>query len=492
MLNSKGVVYLVGAGPGDPALLTVRARELLDHADIVAYDELISPSILATIKPSVKIIPIGYRGYGSSKLKYELHPVVIEMAKLGKNIVRLKSGDPFIFGRGSQECQALINEQIRYEIVPGISSGLGAATYAGFPLTHRDYASDVSFTSGHDLRGGSPTRCNWKNIAESSGTIVIYMASSKIKENCERLVSLGRHPETPAIYIANATCGNQKIIEGTLRSLFKLTANVDNKWPALIIVGEVIKTREIFDWRRYLPLSGKQILVVRVRAQDSELAKRLRSLGADVIEAPFIETTINPEGIDFKEIKKCHQFLFSDEASVRFFFEALQKEGKDLRFFLENEFIAFDKKTMNALRERGVGNVTLFAGHCEKSLAAGKLFHEVVMFGSSEGRMSFADDLKKMNTEVIYHPIYNKKYIFSDIKLPFFDGVVFASSSAVDLWEKSSWNQIYSKETIYFSIGNKTYKKAQEKSIHCKQSADDTVESLLQKIVSNLGANINE
>ncbi|MEO7161945.1 MAG: uroporphyrinogen-III C-methyltransferase, partial [Bdellovibrionia bacterium] len=240
-------VYLVGAGPGDPGLLTLRAAELLRTVDVVAHDELISPSILGQVGPKVELISVGYRGYGSSKLGYRMHPLIIERALQGKTVVRLKSGDPLIFGRAVQECEELAEHGIPFEIVPGITSGMGAAAYSGIPLTHRSCASDVIITSGHDLRGGSQSNSNWDALGKSTGTILIYMAASKIRENCDRLIAAGRAANTPAAFIADASRASQRVVIGTLSNLSEEVGEVDKKIPALIVVGDVINQRSSFN-----------------------------------------------------------------------------------------------------------------------------------------------------------------------------------------------------------------------------------------------------
>jgi precorrin-4 C11-methyltransferase len=228
-----GVVYLVGAGPGDPDLLTVRARELLRTADVVAHDALISSSILQLVGPTTELLPVGRR-HGAGTVSYRLHPEVLARAGRGARVVRLKTGDPFLFGRGGEEAEELREAGIAYEIVPGISAALGAAACAGIPLTHREWASEVTFLTGHDA--------SWETAG--TGTVVLFMAARKLIANLARLIEKGRSPDTPAAYIASASLPDQAIVVGTLGTLADKTRGLDPSAPALVIVGEVVRLRE--------------------------------------------------------------------------------------------------------------------------------------------------------------------------------------------------------------------------------------------------------
>jgi len=242
----SGTVYLVGAGPGDPGLLTVRARELLASADVVAYDALVSPAILAQVRPGAELVPVGRR-HGSGSTSYRLHPSVIPRAAAGLSVVRLKAGDPLIFGRGGEEAEELRDAGIGFEIVPGVSAALGAAACAGIPLTHRDHASDVTFVSGHDV-GTRRSLTDWSSLAHQTGTLVLFMGARTLATNLARLIAAGRAPATPAAYVAAATTPQQQVITGTLETLPALAATADHTAPALIIIGDVVSLRDRCAW----------------------------------------------------------------------------------------------------------------------------------------------------------------------------------------------------------------------------------------------------
>jgi uroporphyrinogen III methyltransferase / synthase len=241
----RGCVFLVGAGPGDPRLLTVRAVELLREADVLAYDELVSEEILAVAPPHVERLAVGRR-HGAGPTSYRLHPEVMVRAREGKRVVRLKAGDPLIFGRGGEEAEELAEAGIPFEIVPGVTSALGAAAYAGIPLTHRDHASHVTFTTGHDVDGshGARTAAN----LPMGGTVVFYMAGRKLAANLAALVAEGWPSNTPAAYVASATSPSQIVIEGTIGDLASKAERVPRDVPAVVIVGSVVGVRAHAQW----------------------------------------------------------------------------------------------------------------------------------------------------------------------------------------------------------------------------------------------------
>jgi len=238
-----GWVYLVGAGPGDPGLLTLRAAELLGTADVIAYDELVPRAVLSLAEGQTELVAVGRRHHGSSRHPLRLHPEVLARARAGQVVVRLKAGEPFVFGRGGEEAEELAEAGIPFDVVPGVSAALGAAASALIPLTHREHASDVTFASGHDLLGRKGTQSDWSKLA-GSGTLVLYMASRSLGANLARLVALGRSPATPAAWIASATRPDQQVVVGTIADLAERVAALQGgDAPALVVVGEVVGLR---------------------------------------------------------------------------------------------------------------------------------------------------------------------------------------------------------------------------------------------------------
>lgn len=275
-MSARGIVYLVGAGPGDPRLLTLRALELIRSAETVAHDELISPEILALVPRRTELIAVGRR-HGRGAIAYRLHPRVLERAREGRAVVRLKSGDPLIFGRGAEEAEELAEAGIPFEIVPGVSAAVGAAAYTGIPLTHRHHASSVTLLTGH-----------WAAAMGqgSRGTIVLYMVAHRLRENLCRLVSEGCDPSTPAAYIAAATTSKQLVISGTLADLADKVGVERRADPALVIVGSVVTLHDRIRWLEKLPLRGRRVLVALAGRGPSKIAAGLRALGARVVERP--------------------------------------------------------------------------------------------------------------------------------------------------------------------------------------------------------------
>lgn len=282
-IESPGTVYLVGAGPGDPGLLTVRAAELLRSAEVVAHDSLIPPPILACIGPGAERVAVGRR-HGQGPVPWRLHPAVLEHARAGRDVVRLKAGDSHIFGRGGEEVEELYDAGIPFQIVPGISSALAASACAGIPLTHRAYASDVTFASGHDAGGGFSSHTDWHRLGGGTGTLVLFMATRQLRRNLQRLTLAGRDPATPAACVSRAGRPDQRVIAGTVADLAERVERAGAELPALIVIGEVVAAQSA--WLERLPFAHLHVVVARAGGSRSRLAARFRSLGARVTESP--------------------------------------------------------------------------------------------------------------------------------------------------------------------------------------------------------------
>ena len=345
---TPGKVYLAGGGPGDPGLLTLRTRSLMEQVDVVAYDALISPALLALVPEHVEMVAIGYRGY-NCKIGYGMHPEVMELALQGKSVLRLKAGDPFIFGRGTQECTDLRNNNIPFEVVPGISSALGAAAYSGFPLTSIGDAADVVFASGHTC---SPDKPAWQAMGQGSGTLAIYMGAKKIRRNCQILIDLGRDPDTPAIYISAATTADHFSLEATLSTLADKVEELNITAPALIIIGHVVNLRHQFDWRAQLPLSGQRALVVYKGEQGDSIQRHLENLGAVVFRMPEPEMTCTLSATELNSAMSSEQLLFTCAESVSAWLEAMTQAQFDRRH-ITAKLGALSEESLSALNQAG-------------------------------------------------------------------------------------------------------------------------------------------
>ncbi len=424
----KGMVYLVGAGPGDPGLLTVRALELLRAADVVAYDALVSPAILSLVGPQTELLPVGRR-HGTGATSYRLHPDVLARAKAGHTIVRLKAGDPLIFGRGGEEAEELSEAGIPFSIVPGISAALGAAAYAGIPLTHRLHASDVTFVSGHDVDGSHQSLTEWSRAAAGKGTLVMFMAARKLSANLQRLIQSGRSAETPAAYIMSATTPDQKVIVGTLATLPEQTRGVDLTAPALVIIGDVVGLRERIAWFERRLLAGRRLLVARARPGRSAIAAALRALGAEVLEIPEIEAVpLNGASHIDAALARIHEFhgiIFGCAAGV----DAVVPHVHTL----DVPVIAVGAAAAQALSRHGVTPAVRMRGACQDALGEHAVLLQngpFLLVTSEGGRPNLYDELIRIGADVEVVAAYRYVHRMPSLPLPPIDLVVLPSSSA--------------------------------------------------------------
>ena len=339
-------VYLVGAGPGDPELITLKARRLLAQADSVLYDHLANADLLDLAPPSAERIYVGKKKADHALSQEEICALLIDRGRRGLNVVRLKGGDPFIFGRGGEEAEALADAGVAFEIVPGVTAPLGIAAYTGVPLTHRDHTSAVSFVTGHDV-----TTIDWSKVGLSE-TLVIFMGLSHIAEIAARLMAEGRAGDTPAMAVRWATRPDQEVIVATLSTLPKLVADSGMKPPATIVVGEVVRLRQKLSWFEKLPLFGQRVVVTRAREQAGTLSAMLRELGAEVVELPTI--TIEPAA-DYgpldRAIETLRQYdwlIFTSVNGVRFFLDRLDSSPFDTRA-IRSRICAIGPATREAL-----------------------------------------------------------------------------------------------------------------------------------------------
>lgn len=426
-LGQTGIVYLVGAGPGNPGLLTVRASELLRTADVVAHDALVSSSILSLIGAQAELIPVGRR-HGRGATPYRLHPVVLEQAKAGRTVVRLKAGDPFIFGRGGEEAEELAQAGIPFEIVPGISSALGAAAYAGIPLTHRVHASTVTFVSGHDLNG-KRRNPEWLTDIPRDGTLVLFMASRQLAANLHSLIVGGRHADTPAAYVASATTRNQKVFVGTLMTLGDNVGLLDTNEPGLVIVGEVVRLREQIAWFERRPLAGRRLLVARARPGRSVIAAALRALGAEVLEIPEVGVVLlNGASHIEASLARLHEFrgiVFGCTAGV----DAVVPHASNI----DVPVIAVGAAAAQALSRHGIKPAVSVRGACQEALREHSSFLQggrFLLIMSVDGRPSLCNELTGIGAVVETLAAYSHVHRMPSFPFPPIDLVVLPSSSA--------------------------------------------------------------
>jgi uroporphyrinogen III methyltransferase/synthase len=353
-----GKVYLVGAGPGDPGLLTLRGREVLALADVVIYDALIAPRLLDYTPPRAERIYVGKRASAHTLAQEEINRLLVERATGGATVVRLKGGDPFVFGRGGEEALALVDAGIEFEVIPGVTAAVAAAAYAGIPITHREVASAVAFITGHEADDKAGSALDWENLAHWKGTLAFYMGVSNLPVISENLIAHGASPDRPAAVIHWGTTPRQKVVAGTLRTLPGLVAAAGLKPPAIIVVGEVVALRDRLQWFERRPLLGRRIVVTRSRAQASELAAQLEALGAETVEAPAIrieppEDTA-PLRAAARKVSEFNWIVFTSVNGVDAFFGTLEAEGFDARALAGCKVASIGPATTLRLTECGI------------------------------------------------------------------------------------------------------------------------------------------
>ncbi|MGE5407000.1 MAG: uroporphyrinogen-III C-methyltransferase [Syntrophothermus sp.] len=358
MSARAGVVYLVGAGPGDPGLMTARSLELIASADSVFYDRLIPPGALAGAREDAELVYVGKVPGAPSVPQEEIGRRMIDSARAGRSVVRLKGGDPFVFGRGGEEGEALRAAGVPFEVVPGVTAGVAATAYAGIPVTHRDDASAVAFVTGHEDPAKAETALDWRALAAFPGTLVFYMGVRRLGENAAALIAAGRDAEEPAAAIERGTWAGQRTVTATLGTIADAVAREEIRAPALIVVGAVAARRGELEWFERRPLHGRTVVVTRARAQASGLAATLRDLGAEVVELPAIriEPRLEDEAVRVavEAIGEYSLVCLTSPNGVRLLFEALATAGRDARALAGATVAAIGPGTAAALAERGI------------------------------------------------------------------------------------------------------------------------------------------
>jgi len=333
--TSPGIVYLVGAGPGDPGLLTLRAKECIEIADVIVYDYLSNAEFLRMARADSERIYAGKKAKDHTLTQDEINALIVAKAKEGKIVTRLKGGDPVLFGRGAEEAAELAAAGIRYEIVPGVSSSIAGPIYAGIPVTHRSHASQLTIFTGHEDPTKPESSLDYAHLAKTPGTRVMLMGVERMMEITQELIKHGASAETPVALVRWATRGNQQTLVGTLGTIAEQVKASGFKAPAVCVIGDVVKERENINWFEDRPLFGKRIVVTRTRHQAGGLTKQLSKLGADVIELPTIKIVEPKNLLEFGElVQDCYTYdwiVFSSPNGVEAFFKMFYKLYTDAR-----------------------------------------------------------------------------------------------------------------------------------------------------------------
>ncbi len=447
MEMKKSKVYLVGAGPGDPGLITVKGLECIENADVIIYDYLASPTLLKYAPKNAELVYVGKKGGDHTLSQNGINALIAEKAKAGGIVTRLKGGDPFIFGRGGEEAEVLVNEGIPFEIVPGVTSAIAAPAYAGIPLTHREFTSSVAFVTGHEDPTKTESSIDWASLAKGIGTIVFLMGVRNLPNITRHLFENGRPADTPVALVRWGTTSEQVTVTGTLDTIVDLVREAGLKAPAIIVVGEVVGLRSSLKWFENRPLMGKRIVVTRARAQASDLVKRLSDLGAACLECPTIEVAPPddwaPLDTAIENLSDYEWIVFTSVNGVKFFFERLFEKGRDVRALHQLNTAAIGPVTAKQLLDFGLRSDIIPKSYRAESVAEAFENEEVsgkkiLLPRAKEARPILPTELTKMGAHVDEVTTYctkevsdNADVLIAGLKEGTTDIITFTSSSTV-------------------------------------------------------------
>lgn len=444
-----GKVYLIGAGPGDPTLITIKGMNLLGKAEVVVYDYLASKKLLKHVPEDAELIYAGKRGgVKHTHTQAEINRMLVDHALAGRTVVRLKGGDPFIFGRGGEEIEELVDAGIPFEVVPGVTSATAAATYAGVPITHRGYTSSVAFVTGHE----DPTKPNssiaWDKLATGVGTLVFYMGIKNLPSIAEKLIGFGRDPKTKVAVVRWASTPEQRSVVGSLDTIAEIVKKEGIKPPALVVVGDVVNLRDKINWFEKRPLFGKRILVTRTREQASDLVAVLEDNGADCVE--FATISIEPpdswDDLD-QELQRIDSYdwlLFTSINAIKFFFDRLFEKGMDARCLKGPKIGVVGTTTAEVLKTYGITADLLpeeFTGEglANTLVTQGVDGQKILIPRALKAREVLPETLRNAGAEVNVVPVYQNvrpegrtELLREELENQRIDVITFTSSSTVD------------------------------------------------------------
>ncbi len=496
-------VYLVGAGPGDPGLITVKGKWCIEQAEVIIYDYLAADELLAYARQDAEIIYAGKQGGDHTLTQDQINALIARKAKEGKTVTRLKGGDPFIFGRGGEEIEVLIDAGIEFEIVPGVTSAIAAPAYAGIPLTHRKYTSSVTFVTGHEDPDKAESSLNWDTLAQNPGTLVFLMGVKNLPRIAGQLAAHGKDEQTPVALVRWGTTPDQEVLSGTLADIAEKAAAANLKPPCIIIVGEVVRLREKMKWFENRPLFGKRIAVTRARAQASELVEQLRMLGASCLESPVIRIIPPDDRAPLiqavNRIKEYDWLTFTSVNGVESFFDALHEQGKDARALGHLQTACIGPSTAARLRDYGLLSdivpetfraESVAAAFAEKPLSGRK----ILLARAKEARSVLPEELVKMGADVdeviAYQTVQDstaKAQLLEELEACRIDMVTFTSSSTVtnfkDLIPPDRFETLM-KDVAVASIGPITSETAEKNGFQVDTAAEQyTISGLCEAIV---------
>lgn len=488
----SGNVILVGAGPGDPGLLTVKGREALAQAEVVVYDRLISPAILAMIPEGAEAIDVGKRAARHTVPQREINQILLRKAQEGKHVVRLKGGDPFVFGRGGEELEILAENGIDFQVIPGVTSAVAAAAYAGIPVTHRDCCSSLHVVTGH-RREGTALDIQFRALVQGGGTLVFLMGVGALPEIVSGLLEAGMAPNTPAAMVERGTTPCQRRCGGTLSNLPERAAEMGISSPAVIVVGQVCAQAEKFDWFSRLPLKGRRILVTRPKERAGALSEKLRALGADVTEYPCIATVPLDPCPELEEalgrLSRYEWLAFTSPAGVEAVWRCLGRLGRDARAFGNIKLAAIGGGTAKALEGHGLSADLVpevyDARHLGMALA-GAAKARVLILRAQEGSPALTEALSGAGVSyddiAVYRTIYQNPR-WAELRRALDAGelayVTFTSASTVKGFVSTVGADADFGKIVGLCIGEQTAGEAEKHGIPVQVAEKATVDALV-------------
>ncbi|WP_099467984.1 uroporphyrinogen-III C-methyltransferase [Konateibacter massiliensis] len=496
-----GKVWLVGAGPSDPELLTLKAKRILEQADTIVYDRLVGDGILSMLSDTAQKFYVGKQAGNHAVSQDKINELLLEEAQKGKKVVRLKGGDPFVFGRGGEELELLVENKVPFEIIPGITSAVSVPAYQGIPVTYRDYCSSLHIITGHKKQD-EPLDIDFEALVRTKGTLVFLMSVSSLEEICEGLIAGGMEADIPAAVLENGTKAHQRKVVSTLSHLHEEAEKAKIQSPSIIVVGKVCALSEKFAWYDKNTLSGQKIVITRPRELTSKLSLMLRERGAEVLELPSIKTVQIPNN---EELYSCitkltdiHWIALTSPTGAKIFFEELQACKVDIRSLNHIKFAVIGRATGKILEEKGIFPELMpeiYTGEeLGKLLAATIREKEVLLIPRAKaGAKEIIEELSDTGAVIYDVPTYETVYEtpLVDVEEGFLKGeidcAVFTSASTVEGFINANPNIDYAKIKA-FCIGHKTEEAAKRYQMQTFVSKEATMESLvecLEKVVNN-------
>lgn len=490
----SGKVTLVGAGPGDSELLTLKGKRALEQADIVYYDRLVGQGILAMIPPSVECVYVGKEAGNHTVPQGDINLLLLKSALEGKQVVRLKGGDPFLFGRGAEELEEVVKQNIPFEVIPGITSAIAVPEYAGIPVTHREHSSSVQIITGYKKKDGAQS-LDFESLAKSKGTLVFLMGFATLETVCKGLIEKGMSEETPAALIMNGTTNRQKKLISDLKNIKKQADKNGFSAPCIFLVGEVCKLSETFDFTKHKPLSHVSVLLTRPQHKNSALSVKLRELGCAVTEIPMIATQTVPMPKEItQQLDTYHWVVFTSPTGVEAFIENLGVVKKDIRSLGRCKIAAVGKKTEQTLNKYGLmvdyvpevfDGAHLVSGLKQKLKPTDK----VLLYRSALAAKLLPQELRpvvKQLDDVVAYETNLKEYAkhssVKEILKTEFDYVLFTSGSAIDSFVTLAQGRELGKVRA-LCIGEPTAKKANQYGMKTIISERVTIDSMVETLV---------